>query len=232
MIKLISILENLINESAFDSLKKDFVDSGKITQEVFNSVVESSNGNGGYATWLIKRVNDKSILPEDLYKYKDYFKIFDRFKKKFPSNDIYTYKTPQQVREFVLKCIEIMDVLNVGTADSGTNENLVSGADILKLKQYGINLIGMVDGYQCFKVPKELSDNEEVYKVYKKILGDAGGKRIEICTMGTFDYFQDKLKDDDFYVFFNKSDDLSPYQLGYAQEQFKDRNDTEYVYDY
>lgn len=230
MLKLINILENIILESKIESLKKDYVDSGKITQDVFDLVINSSVGQYGYALWLIKRVIDNIILPEDLYKYEKYFKVFDRFKKKFPSNDIFAYKTSQQVKEFVLKCIEIIDTINVGT-DSGSDDNLVSGADILKLKEFGIKLIGMVDGYQCFKVPQKLADNETAYKVYKKILGDAGGKTIEICTMGSFSHFQNHLKEDDFYVFFNKSDDLSPYQFGYVQEQFKDRNDTEYVYE-
>lgn len=225
--KLTNIFESIIFESKTDSLKKDFVDTGKISQEVFDSIINASNGQYGYAVWLLKRVIEKIILPEDIYKYENYLKVFDRYKKKFPSNDISLYKTHEQVRDFVLNAIKIIDMQAQSPAD---DNNLVTTTDMMKLKSVGINMIGMVDGYQCFKVPKELANDENAYKIYKKILGDAGGKDIAICTMGSFNHFQNHLSDDDFYVFFNKKDDLSPYQLGYAQKQFKDRNDTEYVY--
>lgn len=227
--KLLNLLESIIFEASTDKLKKDFVDSGKVSQDIFDSIVDASNGQYGYAIWLLKRVIEKIILPEDIYKYKNYLKVFDRYKKKFPSNDITQYKTREQVRDFVLNAIKIIDMQSESPTD---DNNLVTTTDMMKLKSIGINMIGMVDGYQCFKVPKELANDENAYKIYKKILGDAGGKDIAICTMGNFSHFQNHLKDDDFYVFFNKKDDLSPYQLGYAQMQFKDRNDTEYVYGY
>jgi hypothetical protein len=225
--KLINILESILFEASTDSLKKDFVDSGKVSQEIFDSIVDASNGQYGYAVWLLKRVIEKVILPEDIYKYKDYLEVFNRYKKRYPSNDITQYKTREQVREFVLKSIEIMDMKAEAPVDG---DSLVSTTDMMKLKSIGINMIGIVDGYQCFKVPTELANDENAYKIYTKILGDAGGKKISICTMANFSHFQSHLQDDDFYVFFNKKDDLSPYQLGYAQKQFKDRNDTEYVY--
>lgn len=227
--KLMNIFESILFEAGADNLKKDYVDSGKIPQEVFDKIVEVANNQYGYALWLIRRVIDKVILPEDIYKYKEYFSVFNKHKGKFQKKDINEYKTYPEVREFVLKCIEILEVQSLSAQSSGGN-NLVSETDILKLKNFGIEMIGMVDGYQCFKTPTNLKGNEAAWKTYKKILGDAGGKKIEICTIGSFDHWNNYIEDDNFYIFFNKNDDLSPYQFGYKQKQFKDKNDTEYVY--
>jgi len=228
--KLIQILESVIFEAGADNLKKDYVDSGKIPQEVFDKIVEVANNQYGYALWLIKRVIAKVILPEDIYKYKEYLSVFSRHKGKFQYKDINDYKTYQQVREFVLKCIEILEAQS-SVPQSSDGDNLVSPNDILKLKKFGIEMIGKFDGYQCFKTPTNLKGNEEAWKTYKKILGDAGGKKIAICTIANFEHWNDYIEDDNFYIFFNKNDDLSPYQFGYKQKQFKDKNDTEYVYE-
>lgn len=228
--KLINILESMIFEASAEDLRKNFVNTGKefsLTDEEYDMVVNASNNQYGYASWLVGRIKDKIILLEDLKNYKDYFKVFDKYKNKYPFNDISKYKTREQISDFISKSISILD-MNVSATSDG--ENLVTTTDMMKLKNIGIKLIGMIDGYQCFKIPKELNNDENAWNIYKKILGDAGGKTIAICTIANFSHFKNHLEEDDFYVFFNKKDDKSPYQFGYAQKEFKDRENYEYLY--
>ena len=104
-----SILEQIVSEASIEQLQQQFVDTDKITQEVFDEIVKVTKGKGAYATWLVKRVEDKSINEEDIYKYEDYIQIFDKYKRQFPSPDINAYKDETSVREFEKKAIEIRE---------------------------------------------------------------------------------------------------------------------------
>ena len=80
--------ESLLIEVSIQDLQTQFVDTGKVTQEDFKQIVNTIGTKTAYATWLTKKVADGVIKGEDIYKYKNYFNIFERYKREFPSADI------------------------------------------------------------------------------------------------------------------------------------------------
>lgn len=227
---VMSILEQIVSEASIEQLQQQFVDTDKITQEVFDEIVKVTKGKGAYATWLVKRVEDKSIKEEDIYKYEDYIQIFDKQKRQFPSPDINAYKDEASVREFEKKAIEIREKgIEQTGGDIQNAANLVPAKGIEELKSVGIKFLGVVDGYQCFEVPQSLEGNTEAWKVYRKHLANCAGReqgaKIEICTMAGQSHFDRYLASGPYYVFYNLGDPKSPYQFHYETDQFMDKND-------
>lgn len=235
MIKLTALLLEILNEASIEQLQQIFVDKNLISSEDFEMIKKASKNKGAYATWLSKKVVDEIISVKDISKYEKYFEIFDKYKDKFPYKDINQYKTQADVSSFEQTATELVDYLSsIGGDDTKSNKNLVSLKGIEELKQVGISLIGIVDGYQCFKVPRDLYNDRNAWTIYRKWLARCSGRdeeegKIEICTMGGFDHFQSYLSKDDFYVFFNMADSNSPYQFEYATNDFKDRKDRDLI---
>lgn len=221
----------LLTEVSIEMLKTQYVDGGKLEQEVFDKVVEASANKSAYVTWLAKKVATKVIKDEDVYKFNGYFQVFDKNKKLFSKPDINQYKTSQDVNEFTSKAQEIRDrEAEITGGDDSSSDGLVTPNEVRKLEAVGIKLLGLQDGYQVFKVPQSLSGNEQAWKVYKNILGRCGGRAqgdgIDICTMADSSYFDEYLEDGPYYVIFNLNDKQSPYQFHYESAQFMDRNDS------
>jgi hypothetical protein len=188
---------------------------------------------------LATNVADKKIKEEDIYKYEKYFKIFNKYKKYFKYPDILRYKE-DGVRNFEKEAIEAQDKISGFGVDTegGSTKNLVTPDGIEELKNVGIEFLGTVEGYQSFKIPKKLSGDEASYKTYRKILGKCGksdededkeSSNINICTFASYGHYKQYLKNGDLYVFFNRSDSLSPYQFSYEAKQFMDRKNQSVV---
>jgi hypothetical protein len=226
-------INEVINEIGVEQLRAQAVDTGKISEEEFQEIVDVSP-KSSHTTWLVARYigNKKApatIKREDIYKWENYLQTFEKFKHLFPSKDLNAYKTPKDIQILISKSIEIRDQQeDTGEEETGGN-NLVTPTQIQNLKEVGINLLGVVDGYQCFKIPMSAMGNESAYKLYKNILGQCSGGAIEICTIASFDTFNTYLQDDDYYIFFNKKDPNSPYQFHYASHQFMDRTDSSII---
>lgn len=249
--KLTKIYENLILEATLPQIKEKYVGDGKVivkvagrgkqefdklSEEVWDSItkLEMTLGNKqislkpNYLEWLTKYAVTGDILEEDLYKYGDhsdglgYISMFVKAKNKLEKKDINQYKDPQ---EFTTNVIREYEALQKYEDEGG--DRYVKEEHIRELKSVGIQYLGKVAGYQCFKVP-EGSYDEEAYKIYKKHLQKCHGRTISICTMGSFRYFTDYTsgsKKGDMYVFFNQDDKEAPYQFHYEQGEFRDRND-------
>ena len=229
-INVMNILEQIVSEASIEQLQQQFVDTEKISQEVFDEIVKATKGKGAYATWMIKRVEDETIKAEDIYKYEDYIQIFDKQKRQFPSPDINAYKDERSIRDFEAKAIEIREKgIEQTGGDAANTSNLVSSQGIQELNSVGIKFLGVVDGYQCFEVPQSLKGNTEAWKIYRKHLANCSGReqgaRIEICTMAGQSHFDRYLSDGPYYVFFNLGDPKSPYQFHYESNQYMDKND-------
>ena len=231
-----SIIKNVIrenNEATIAQYKQIFVNSGKISEEVYDEIVSAAGGKGAYIKWLSARVAEKKVLEEDIYKYEDYFKSFEEAKKSnagkafFSILDINQIKSSRDIREFEKAAIAFKEKgIEFGMDDElGSSENLVSKNDLLKLDAAGIKLLGLVDGYQIFKI----SDiSKETHKVYCDILFKAQkGAEIKFCTFGHGHYSR-YLKDypgSAYYFIFNLGDPMAPYQFHYESNQFMDRRD-------
>lgn len=231
--KLTILLSEILNEASIEQLQQQFVDTNKISIKDFDSIKQATDSKGAYATWLVKKVTDKIIKSEDIYKFKKYFNIFDKYKNQFPLKDINQYKSKEDIKNFLSKAIEIDNNIAAITGTEKTSEssnNLVPLHGVKELESVGIKFLGTVDGYQCFKVPQELKGNKQAWKTYRKHLAKCSGRKegegIELCTMADQEYFNEYLSDDDYYIFFNLNDSKSPYQFHYNSEQFMDKNDT------
>lgn len=216
--------EALLMEVSIENLQKQFVDTGDISQETFDQIVTVSGGKSAYATWLVKRVDDEVIKEEDIYKFEDYLKIFEKSKNLYPEKDINQIKTPRQVDAFIRKSVELKD-MGAETQEVESGKSLLSPTQVKSLDEVGIKLLGVVAGFQCFKVPSSLKGNKEAYKRYKNLLGQCSAGGIEICTIANQSYFDSYLGKDDLYVFFNLSEPRSPIQFHYGDNQFMDRQD-------
>ena len=214
--KLTNLLNEILTEVSIEQLEKQFVDSGKISSDVFTDIKKASGGKSAYATWLAKRVLEKNIKEEDIYKYEEYLKTFEKHKKKFPKRDIMQIKDSRDVVAFTKKAIEIQEKdVELDSGEQG--DHLVSKSDIMKLEDTGTKLLGSVDGYQVFEVTKGY--DQQKWKTYRDVLGRCAGRdkgaSISICTIADAGYFKDYINDGPFYVFFNMKDPKSPYQFHY-----------------
>jgi hypothetical protein len=224
------------NEATISNYKRIFVDSGKLSEEVFDEIVEVSKGKGAYVKWLAARVAEKKIKDEDIYKFEGYIDSFEKAKRSprgkamFPIIDINQVKSSSDVREFIDAAIQFEEIGSVEGEEEEMDSDsvLISKTDILKLQDVGINLIGLVAGYQIFKVS---NINKETWEVYRTILGKCKeGASIHICTIAGYSHFKNYLEKhpgSSYYVIFNQNDPLSPYQFHYESNQFKDRKDAD-----
>lgn len=235
-------LDSILSEAeSIEQVKKKFVDTNKISKEVFDEILKVSRNNKAYVAWLAKNVvgdKEREIEPkieeEDIYKYEKFFKLFEKRRKDFKYPNIEQYKD-NEVEEFEKDAIEVNDKLSsIGVnIDSGKTSNLVSPENIKVLEENKIEFLGTVEGYQVFKIPKGSSNDKETYEAYRRILGKCGqssseddsevDSKINICTFASFNHFKNYTSGDDLYVFFNRSDSLSPYQFSYSEKQFHDR---------
>ena len=224
------------NDATISNYKRIFVDSGKLSEEIFDEIVEVSKGKGAYVKWLAARVAEKKIKDEDIYKFEEYLDSFEKAKRSprgkamFPIIDINQVKSSSDIRAFIDAAIEFEEIGSIEGEEEEMDSDsvLVSKSDILKLKDVGINLIGLVAGYQIFKVSNM---DKQTWEVYRTILGKCKeGASIHICTIAGYTHFKNYLEKhpgSSYYVIFNQNDPLSPYQFHYESNQFKDRKDAD-----
>lgn len=226
------LLENI--DQNILNLKNKYVGEGKpISEEDFNKLIEVTNNKFYLLSWLTKKVGQGIIKPEDIYKYKEYFEIFEKNKNKFQHKDIHLYKTPEDVKNFLSQVISIREADVVFDEIEG-KDNYVPQNEIEKLEATeGIKYLGMYDDgkfkYQVFQI---FGVNQNTWKTYRDILGKCKGRnkgaKIDICTIANYNYFKDYLKQDkgsSYFLLYNLDDPKSPYQLHYESGQFMDKND-------
>jgi hypothetical protein len=224
--------KTLINEEITpEILKQKYVETGRVSPETYEEIMSVSKNKINYAAWLTKMVAEKHILPEDVYKYEEYFEIFNRLKRHFPIKDINQIKSRPDLQEFLTMVVKMRErsVKGGEESDEDSSKNYVSQSEIQRLENAGIKFMGMVDGYQVFEVPSELNKDQEAWKTYRDILGRCKGRsegaKIDICTFANFSHFNTYTSDGPLFVIFNMNDPQSPYQFSYETNQFMDKND-------
>lgn len=221
-----------------DKLKLKYVESGLIPIKIFNEI-KSVSEKTFYMQWLLKMVESKFVKYEDIYKFKKYFQIFDKYKSFYPIKDLGQIKDVFGVLEFEKTSKDIISKLeeNEKTKSYG-DDNMVSTYNIKKLESVGIKYLGVTNsGYQSFEIPPSLKDNKSAWSLYRNILGNCNdrdkGAMVSLCTMQDSSYFDRYLNDfpnDSYFIFYNKNDNLSPYQIHLGSMQFKNRKDDEVEY--
>jgi len=197
-----------INEASYDQLKSQFVDSNKLSLDVFEDI-KKNIFKSAYGTWIIKMILNQIILPEDVYKYKEYFDIFDRNKNKYTKKDINQYKTSNDLKEFLSKTLEIKEL---NEKDSSTIKGLN------KEDKYSSFKIGSTDGFNVYMLPK---DKEENYNVSCDL-----GSGTEWCTStgNTNKYYDDYIKKGPLFISIKGNE---KYQFSFEDNMFMDKNDND-----
>lgn len=220
----------LLLEITLEVLRKQWVESGKLDENTFESIVSTMGGRVSYVQWMVPLVAKGIIKEEDIYKWKDNISTFIQYQKSFKEKDILKYKTREDVSYLENRIIELerLKAKPTDTTNSVEEESYVSPVGIKELEEKGINYLGMVDGYQSFEVTKK-AGTQEGFKVYSKYLGrckDRSNKnRIRICTFNSLETLNSYLKQGSLYVFFKYSDPASPYQFHYETNQFMNKDD-------
>lgn len=210
LIDLVEVkLKTPLYEVSIEALKQQFVDTEKITPEDFEEIINAVGTKSAYATWLAKKVADGIIKGEDIYKYKEYFSIFDRQKRKYPKQDINQYKTEQDLESFVDTTLELK-----GEEEKDPSQQ----KGISKTDKYRKYYIGSVDGFDVYKLPK---DATELYGVSCEL-----GSGTQWCTATgkTRSYFESYIKRGPLYIFI-KPGTNEKYQFSYEANQFMNKND-------
>ena len=201
---------------SIDMLQKQFVDTGKIRQDVFDEIKDAVRENPGYATWLTSKVagskNKRPLIKkEDIYKYKDYLDIFDRNKSKYPIKDINAIKSQSELNDFIKKSV---DIKNIETKDISKQTGVPKALKYKDLK------MGEVDGYEIYKIPK---GSKDLYGAACDL-----GSGTEWCTAtGKSDrFFLGYIEDGPLYIIINKNNPKEKYQFSYELNQFMDAEDS------
>ena len=208
-------LSEMLSEINVDDIKKKFVGDRKggpggkvVTPKEFDDIMDATGNKLALAVWMLKRIEDGFILPEDIYKWEEYFDIFKRRKREFPVKDVNQIKTEDQIDEFVNKAIELIDLEVDPSQKKG----------VAKDDKYADLRIGEVDGYQVYKIPQGTSD--EMYGVACDL-----GSGTSWCTAtgNTKQWFDRYAKDGPLYIFIGPDGDK--YQFHYESNQYMDSND-------
>lgn len=201
------ILREALLEVSVEQLKQQFVDSGKISDKVFEEIITSSGGKSAYVTWLVKKVVDKIIKEEDVYKYKNYINTFERNKNKYLYKDINQYKTSEDVSKFINTSLEII-------GREKEDPSSIKGID--KKSKYKEFELGNVDGFDVYEIPK---DRKDLYGMSCEL-----GSGTEWCTATgkTKDYFESYISKGPLYIFI-KGDEK--YQFSFVADQYMDGKD-------
>jgi hypothetical protein len=208
MIKLINLLKEALTEVSVEQLKTQFVDSGKISQKDFNEIINATPKTA-YITWLAKKVVDKLIKSEDIYKYKKYFNIFDRRKKEYPFTDINQYKTQDDLSQFINKSVEIANK---------ESEDISQQKGVSKENKYKELYLGSVNGFNVYELPKGRKD---LYGASCEL-----GSGTEWCTATgkTRSNFDSYISSGPLFIFL-KPGSNEKYQFNYETNSFMNEDD-------
>jgi hypothetical protein len=206
----------------------------KLTKKVVAEITDVCDNKYYKTTWLRKRVENKEVLVEDIYKFKDFFNTFEKNKRKFEYPNIHHYNTKELVRTWINECIEIQEK-GLDYTDIIGNDSYCTPSEIEKItKHNGNEYFGLWNGYQVFKIENV---TKESFRDYGEVLGRIKGRNVgaynRICTFPNYDrylsylvnYGKDNRNTTPYFVLFNLNDDKSPYQLHFESTQFMDRND-------
>jgi hypothetical protein len=204
-----------INEVSIQQLETDFVNTGRISKDDFNTILKASKNDSAFATWLAARVagsknSPPTIKSEDIYKYENYLDVFKRRKKEYPTSDINQIKTPQQIKTFIEKSVNLLDQ---------EEQNPSAQKGVSKTEKFKDLKIGDYNGFSVYMIPQGRKD---LYPTSCEL-----GSGTEWCTAtgNTPNFFNDYIGKGPLFIFIDNSDPKNKYQVSFEEEQFMDRYD-------
>lgn len=207
--------EGLLLEVSIDELRRQWVESGKMDEETFNQVVQASNNQSNYATWLVKKVGTELINTEDLHLWSEIFTFFDRYKQRFQKKDINQVKTREDITAFIEDYNNVKDAVE-NQKSSGMNKSDAEKTDPCLLGKFKTS-----DGRKWTVYKTKPGQWQEERKI---------GSGTSWCTVASLHYFNTYLQGDPnpaYYIFINQKDPKEKYQIHYNSDQFKDKDDRE-----
>ena len=204
-----------INEVSIQQLETDFVNTGRISKKDFDAILKASKNDSAFATWLTARVAGSKNAPaviklEDIYKYEDYLNIFKRRKKEYPISDINQIKTPQQIKAFIEKSVNLLDQ---------EEQDPSAQKGVSKTEKFQDLKIGDYNGFSVYMIPQGRKD---LYPTSCEL-----GSGTEWCTAtgNTPNFFNNYIEEGPLFIFIDNSDPKNKYQVSFEEEQFMDRYD-------
>lgn len=203
--------EGLLLEVSIDELRRQWVESGKMDEAVFNQIVQASNNQSNYATWLVKKVASNLIGTEDLSNWSEIFTFFDRYKQRFQKKDINQVKTAEDIQAFVADYTEVRNAVEAGISKS--NKEKTDPCLLGRFKTSDGR------GWTVYKV------GEGQWEQERKI-----GSGTEWCTVASKHYFEQYQSprfgnDKYYYIFIDNANPKDKYQIHYGSDQFMDAKD-------
>lgn len=206
-----------LNEVSIQQLQTDFVEAGKISQEVFDDILKVTKNNSALATWLTARVAGTKKIPstiksEDIYKYEKYLDLFNRRKKEYPISDINQIKTPQQIQSFIKTSIDL---------ESQEEQDPSKQKGVSKTEKFSDLKIGDSNGFSVYMIPKGRKD---LYPTSCEL-----GSGTEWCTAtgNTSKFFEEYIESGPLFIFIDKTNPKNKYQVSFEENQFMDRYDNQ-----
>lgn len=223
MIRLITILKEVLEESRIDFLKQQFVDNGQIVnQEEFNNIItKDPTSKKIYFQWLLTNFNkefkkkgkDYNDFLDQTQNISKELEFFDQNKQLFQDKDINHYSI-----------IDLNNTIkrinkNLNMDQESNNETLLSPIEIDKLKKVNINYLGKIGEYQVFKIPKG-NNKDETRKTYANIICKG---TTHLCTASNMKHFEYYTTNGDLFIIVG-NDKESPYQVSFFNNSYANRD--------
>ena len=207
----------------------------RLTKKAVAEITDVCNDKYYKKTWLSKRVQNREVKTEDIYKFKEYFAIFENNKRKFEYPNIHHYNTTELVRTWIDECIKLQEA-KLNFADIEDKDCYCTPNEIEKLTQHkGNRYYGLWNGYQVFEIGNTTQAGFNDYaSILSRIKGRDEGAKNHICTFPNIDRFRYYVNHEvdsvcPLFVLFNMNDTNSPYQIHFETKQFMDKNDRSFL---
>lgn len=194
----------VLTEVSIEQLRTDFVDTGRLDNDTFQRVVDSSRNKSAIATWLTKKVVDRVIPVDQIDAFETYFDTFEKHKRQFPHADLNQYKSAEDVTAFVTKAREI-------AAEIERDPSKAKG--VKKDDKFVKYHFGKAGNFSIYKIPKkEEGDTEDHYGTSCELGGNA-----KWCTANSTNRYQfdNYNKENPLYIAVDRTNPVEKYQFYY-----------------
>lgn len=177
---------------------------------------ESGKFKAPYADFIARGVKADAIKLEDIYKYKEYFDVFERNKEAYLEKDLGKY-------------VEQGDFSFWRTISAGIKqqeeEDASSAKGVSKKDKYKKLLVHQSNGYSLYKIPEQSKMGGKQDAYYNASCELGSGTEWCTATGRTKQYFDDYTESGALYIFINDEASDEKFQYSPSTNQFMDRFD-------